>query len=403
MGSNVQTYPVPVNPVSRRLEGVDLLRGLLMLLMAIDHTRDYFTSAPPSLDPTDPVHSWPALFATRWITHLCAPGFLALAGASVMLQRQRGKSVGQLRRLLLTRGLWLIFLELTVISFGWSFVIAPALLVIWSIGVSMLFLALLQGLSTRAIGLIGAAIIVLHNLLDPITVAPGSGWYVPWTLVHQPGVIFAGGHPVSAVRYAIVPWIGVIAVGYAFGAVVLMGAARRQRVSLALSAVLLCAFTMLRLLHGYGDTFVFHHEATPAGTAMSYFEVQKYPPSLQYLLATFGVLLLLYALLDNAAERDWLRPARGFVETFGRVPFFYYVLRIYALHTAALLLSAARGLNWHFWLQPGAVFLDHLSEWGYSLRGVYLAWLLLVLTLYLPCRWFAKVKATRRDWWLSYL
>lgn len=323
---------MPVNPVSHRLESVDLLRGLLMLLMAIDHTRDYFTSALPGLDPTSPALSWPALFATRWVTHLCAPGFLVLAGTSVFLQRQRGASPEQMRQLLYKRGLWLVFLEVTVISFGWSFTLAPVLLVIWSIGISMLFLGLLQGLSTRAIGLIGAAIIVLHNLLDWVKVARGNPWYIPWTMLHQPGLIFAGGRPVSAVGYVVVPWIGVIAVGYAFGPVTLIDAACRQRLSASLGVVSIFAFSVLRLLHGYGDTYVFHHQATTAGTVMSFLEVQKYPPSLQYLLVTFGVILLLYALFDKAVERDWLRPVRGFVETFGRVPSFYYVMHIYLLH-----------------------------------------------------------------------
>ena len=402
MPSNAETFPVPINPASRRLESIDLLRGLLMLLMAIDHTRDYFTSLTPAVDPTDPAHSWPALFATRWITHLCAPGFLALAGSSVYLQRQRGKGPGEMARLLATRGLWLIFLEVTVISFGWSFAFAPGLLVIWSIGVSMLFLSTLQWFSTRTVGLIGAAIILLHNLLDHVKPGPGAAT-VLWTLLHQPGPIFANGHPVVMVLYAVVPWIGVIAVGYAFGAVALMRPERRQRFASALGAAFLVIFAALRLLHGYGDHHVFKGMGSASQTSMSFLQVEKYPPSLHYLLATFGVLLLLYALCDRAVSSNWLGRARSFVETYGRVPFFYYVLHIYALHLGALLLTAALGLNWRFWLQPAAVFADHLSGWGFGLPGVYLAWLLLVLALYLPCRWFAGVKTRRRDWWLSYL
>ncbi len=401
MTTTAETFPVPVNPSSRRLESVDLLRGLLMLLMAIDHTRDYFTSVS-GFDPTDPLRSFPSLFATRWITHLCAPGFLALAGASVYLQRRRGKSAGAMAKLLATRGLWLIFLEVTVISFGWSFALAPGLLVIWSIGVSMLFLSSLQRLSTVAIGAIGAAIVLLHNLLDHVAPAPGAFTLI-WTLLHQPGPIFFHGQVIAFAMYAVVPWIGVIALGYAFGPVTAMEPHRRRRMSAWLGVLFLGIFTVLRLFHGYGDPIPFHRISSPARSVMSFLQVEKYPPSLHYLLATFGVLLLLYAMLDLAVTRNWLQALRGFVETFGRVPFFYYVLHIYLLHSAALLLTAAQGRNWRFWLQPGAVFIDHLPGWGYGLPGVYLVWLLLVLALYLPCKWFAGVKAHSRAWWLSYL
>ncbi len=267
----------------------------------------------------------------------------------------------------------------------------------------MVFLAALQGLPTLSIGLIGGAIILLHNTLDSITVRPGNASYVLWTILHQPGPLFFHGHIVTMVLYAVVPWIGVIAVGYAFGPVVVLAPERRQRIACGLGALFLAAFAALRLLHGYGDRFVFGRMATASKTAMSFLEVEKYPPSLQYLLATFGVLLFLYALLDRAVQRDWLKPVRSFFETFGRVPFFYYVLHIYTLHAAALLLTAAEGMNWRFWLQPAAVFIDHLRGWGFNLPGVYLVWLLLVLALYLPCKWFASVKARRRDWWLSYL
>ncbi len=408
MSSQAATFPIPVNPESRRLESVDLLRGLLMLLMAIDHSRDFFSSVS-GVDPTDPTQSWPALFATRWITHLCAPGFVALAGASVYLQRQRGKTAAQTAKLLATRGLWLIFLEFTVISFGWSFAFAPGLQVIWAIGFAMLFLAALQRLPTIVIGCIGAAIVLVHNLFDRFTPSPGlmiprpGSLDVLWIFLHHSGIIFFHGHPVAFVLYPIVPWIGIIALGYAFGAVVILSPERRRKVASSLGFSFLLIFTGLRIFHGYGDPIPFHHLPTEAQTAMSFFEVLKYPPSLQYVLATLGVLLLLYTLFDLAVSRSWLHKLRGIVEIYGRVPFFYYVLHIYFLHLGALLLTAAEGKNWHFWLQPAAVFTDHLAGWGFNLPGVYLAWFILVTLLYFPCKWFAAVKARRRDWWLSYL
>ena len=389
-------------PDVRRLETVDILRGLLMVLMAVDHARDFFTSVAP-MDETDPLHSWPALFATRWVTHLCAPGFIALVGTSVYLQRQRGKPRAAVQKLLITRGLWLMFLELTLFSFGWSFAVGFGLQVIWAIGISMIFLGMLQRLSVVAIGLIGAVIVVGHNLLDGVSISGAGGEALLWELLHQQGPIFVHGQLVGIVLYPIVPWIGVICLGYAFGPVVGMMPARRQRIALLMGLAMVAAFSLLRLTNVYGDSHRFAPLATPAQTAMAFLQVAKYPPSLQYLLATLGLLLLLYAFIDVAAARDWLRPVRGFFEVYGRVPFFYYALHIYLLHSAALLLTAERGLNWRFWLIPGAVFMRHLDGWGYSLPGVYLAWALVVLVLYFPCVWFGQIKARRRDWWLSYL
>ena len=379
-----------------------MLRGLLMILMAIDHSRDFFTSAY-GFDPTDPMRSWPSLYATRWITHLCAPGFIALAGTSVYLQRKRGKTRGQMAKLLITRGLWLIFLEITLISFGWSFAFAPGLQVIWAIGVSMVFLGLLQGLPTLPIGIIGAAIVGLHNLADGIKPASFGDGAIFWTLLHVQGPLMLHGQFVGFVMYPLIPWIGVICLGYSFGAVVNLGPQHRQRMVTMFGVLFLFAFTILRLEHGYGDRFKFEHLVTPSETAMSFLEVQKYPPSLQYLLATVSILLLMYALFDAAVSRNWARGLRGFIEVYGRVPFFYYVLHIYMIHAIALVWTAHLHMDWRFWTVPGAVFIDHLDGWGYSLEGVYLVWAIVVLALYFPCLWFSRVKSRRRDWWLSYL
>jgi len=400
---NTAPSPIPVNPVSRRLESIDILRGLLMILMAIDHTRDYFTYLPPSFDPTDPGRSWPALFLTRWITHLCAPGFIALAGASVYLQRRRGKTAGQMERLLLTRGLWLCFLEITVISFGWSFALGPGLQVIWAIGVSMVFLAALQRLPVWLVGVVGAVIVVGHNLLDGVRAASFGEGAIVWELLHQPGPIFVHHQIVGVVAYPVVPWIGVICLGYWFGQVAEWAAERRERFAAGLGAAFLAVFCVLRAVHGYGDAIEFVRSGSEERSAMSFFEVTKYPPSLQYLLATLGVILLLYAGIDWMVTRGWAKMGRGAVEVYGRVPFFYYVLHIYLLHAIVLGVTAYEGLNWRFWTVPGAVFVGHLPGWGFGLGVVYLVWFLVVAGLYLPCVWFGRVKARRRDWWLSYL
>ncbi len=395
-------FPVPVEPARHRLEALDLLRGLLMILMALDHTRDYFGKY--TFNPTDPQQSWPLLYLTRWVTHLCAPGFIALAGASIYLQRRRGKSVAELRHLVLTRGLWLLLMEVTVISFGWSFTFAPFLQVIWAIGWSMVLLSLLLDLPVVAIGGLGAAIVTLHNLLDPIQAKNLGIWSNLWKILHQPGMLLLpDGHPFAFAFYSVLPWFGVICIGYAFGTVAAGTAGKRRRTSLLLAAVFAAAFTALRLNNHYGDDIPFEHLATPTQTLMSFFNVEKYPPSLEYVLATFTVLLLLYVLFDALVGRDWLPPLRSFLRTFGRVPFFYYVPHIYLVHGAALLTTMAVGGDWQFWIGTGFFTQGIPRGYGFSLGVIYAVWLTIVLTLYLPCRWFASVKARRSDWWLSYL
>lgn len=405
MATAAAASPVATPDIRRRLASIDILRGLIMILMALDHVRDYFTYLPPSLDLTSPTQSWPALFFTRWITHLCAPGFVALAGTSVYLQRQRGRTAAQVSRHLLARGLWLIFLEITVISFGWSFNLAPILLVIWAIGASMIFLACLQFLPTAAIGTIGALIVCGHDLFD--TAAAGGDIMkthgVLETLLHRQGLLVVHGQVVGVLGYPLVPWIGVICIGYAFGALVVSEPGRRRRSSLLLGATFVLLFAALRLTHGYGDPIRFEHLDTPAQTVMSFLQVTKYPPSLEYLLATFGILLPLYAFIDWTTARGRLSKLNGLFEIYGRVPLFYYVLHIYLAHGLALLLTAAQHKDWRFWLKPGAVFAYHLPGWGFGLPGVYLVWITVVLALYVPCAAFGKFKARRRDWWLSYL
>ena len=387
-------------PASYRLESIDLLRGLLMLLMTLDHTRDFFSL--PTGDPGDPLTSWPALFATRWITHLCAPGFIALAGISVYLQRSRGKSAEQMMQLLLTRGVWLILLEVTVVSFAWAFSVSTYLQVIWAIGVSMICLGLLQRFSRAVTGAVGSSILLLHNLLDPIRAASFGRWALLWNMIHQPLLLQYHGGAIFVIIYPVLPWIGVILVGYAVGPFFCMAPQVRQRMAVLVGGLFLFVFSLLRIWHGYGDHRRFQHLASPSRAVMSFLDVEKYPPSLHYILATFGVLLLIYALFDAIATRGWLPPLRGFLQVYGRVPFFYYVLHLYLLHSAALLLSFHEHLDWRYFIRPLTPF-TYMAGWGLSLPLVYCVWLGVVLALYLPCWWFGRLKAQRRDWWLSYL
>jgi uncharacterized membrane protein len=394
-------FPVPAARSSgRRLESIDLLRGLLMILMALDHTRDFFSSA--TIDPSDPLKSWPSLFTTRWITHVCAPGFIALAGVSIYLQRERGKSVSQMTRLLITRGLWLILIELTVVSFAWTFGPSVILQVIWVVGAAMVLLGLLQRVPRTVVGALGVAMVLLHNLLDSVKASSFGGGEFAWDMFHQFTVTHFHGLFV-AMGYPLIPWVGVICIGYAAGPLAVLKPERRQRIATLLGLSLLAVFAVLRVTHGYGDHNRFEHLGTAGRTAMSFMNVEKYPPSLHYLLATFGVLLLLYAVFDVAVTRNWVPAVREVIETYGRVPFFYYVLHLYLLHSVALIFTMVEHLNWHLWTTPGTVFFGHVPGWGLPLWGVYCVWLTVLLVLYLPCLWFSRLKARRRDWWLSYL
>lgn len=397
-----QIKPLPRYGRGYRVESVDVLRGLLMVLMALDHTRDYFSSA--AIDPTDPIHSWPTLFITRWVTHLCAPGFILLAGASVYLQRQR-KSAATLTRALTLRGLWLIFLEITVVSFGWSFGFGmPIFQVIWVIGVCMFALAGLQWLPLPTVGLFAAIVILGHNMLDSIHANALGNWSDAWYILHERGWLTFHGHSIALYGYPLIPWIGVAALGYCFGAVITLAPERRQRISALLGAVSLGSFALLRLTHSYGDPGPgFRHLDTPTHTMMSIFSVQKYPPSLHYLLATLGIVLLLFSITDRAAEHARTPRLRAFFDVYGRVPFFFYILHIFLIHTVALVVAAVTITNWRFWITPDVVFTSHLTGWGYSLPVVYVVCIGVVLALYPACRWFSQLKDRRRDWWLSYL
>jgi uncharacterized membrane protein len=401
----ITSAAVPATPsneatMTRRIATVDLLRGLIMILMALDHTRDFFSNA--TVDPVNPLQSWPALFITRWITHLCAPGFVALAGTSIYLQRQRGRSKTFMAKRLVTRGLWLIFIEFAVVSFGLFFTYQFHFLqVIYAIGASMILLAALQFLPTWGVATYGLAVTFLHNTLDPIELSQLGhlGWL--WKLIVIPGPILRHGQLWILDSYPVLPWSGAMALGYAFGAIVLMPAAQRRRISLQLGAISLTLFAILRFTNAYGDFVPFKHLGSFTRTTMSFFDVSKYPPSLQYLCVTLGILLVLFAIGDYALERRWVPRALGVIEVYGRVPFFYYIPHFYIIHLAALFTVMIVMHSVH--VPIPTPFSPSPPQAMFSLPIVYLIWIAVVAVLYFPCRWFANLKARRHDWWLSYL
>jgi uncharacterized membrane protein len=394
--------PVPAKPGPDRLVSVDLVRGLVMILMALDHVRDFFSDRL-FLDPTDLKTTTPAVFLTRWVTHFCAPTFIFLAGAAAFLSGTRGKTRPALSWFLLTRGLWLAFLEVTVNRALWMFnydLHHHGAGVFWAIGWSMVVLSALVYLPTPAVTLFGVAMIVLHNLLDGLTAdqARLPGWL--WVILHSPGDAPIAGGFTFGTGYCLVPWAGVMAAGYGFGALLRPDRATRRRRLFRLGTALTLGFIVLRAANVYGDPQPWVRQPSALWTFLSFLNCTKYPPSLLYLLMTLGPAVLALAYFDRPPG-----PLTRPVVTFGQVPLFFYLLHIPLIHGAAVLCDWLRfGWSPLAAAGPWEVRAEAVPEaYGLSLPLVYLLWAGVVLVLYPPCRWFAGVKRRRRGAWLSYL
>lgn len=378
-----------------RVTSVDIVRGGVMVLMALDHVRDFVTNL--RFQPENLARGSALLFATRWVTHFCAPAFALLAGLGIGLSMNRGKPAGEMSRFLITRGLWLIFLEFVVMSIGWQFKIQllPAFaLVLWVLGLSMIVMAALIHLPATLVGAAAVATIAGHNLLDGIPPASWGAFAWLWHVLHVPGFAIPGK---LLVGYPLVPWVAVMALGWALADLYRWDAKRRQRALILAGVAATLLFIAVRALNAYGDPAPWMAQRTPALTAASFLNVRKYPPSLDFLLMTLGPALIALAIAERArgSLARWL-------SVYGRVPLFYFVVHIYMVHALAIALV---------WVQGGApqrvlVVTDPSSvpPWfGVSLPGVYLAWALVVLAMYPLCLWFGRLKARRTDWWLGYL
>jgi uncharacterized membrane protein len=390
-----------------RLASVDLVRGAVMVLMAIDHVRVY--SGVPAGGPGAGV------FLTRWVTHFCAPAFIFLAGTAAYLHGRKLPSRGALSRFLVLRGAWLILLELTVIRVAWTFNLdfREYLLagVIWVIGWSMIVLAALVWLPLWAVAALGLVIVAGHNLLDPsmrslAAAADERPWGWLWKVLYVgffAGPIEVGeAGPRLTVLYSIVPWVGVMACGWAFGSILLLKPPRRRRLCLTIGLAATALFLVLRGFNLYGDPRPWAPESgqPPMPAAFAFLNTTKYPASLSFLLMTLGPTIALLPVLEGAsgALARWLT-------VFGRVPFFYYLLHIPLIHVLALVVSRVRLGELSPWLFANHPMGNPPPPEGYvwSLPLLYGVWALAVVLLYFPCRWFADVKARRKDWWLGYL
>jgi uncharacterized membrane protein len=387
-----------------RINSIDLLRGIVMIIMALDHTRDYFHQYSYYHNPTDLHYTSAAIFFTRWITHFCAPIFIFLAGTSAFLSGQK-KTKSELSVFLLKRGLWLIVLELTLVGFGWFFnplFSVWALQVIWVLGLSMIVLAGLIWLPKKIIFVIGIAMVFLHNLLDGVHVPGNTAAAFGWSELHE----FNGfqlGHIVIFAAYPLIPWAGVMGLGYCFGSIYLpaFDAAKRKRMLLMMGTLGVLLFVLIRYTNLYGDQSKWSVQQSPLFTVLSFLNVSKYPPSLLYLLMTLSPAFLFLAVAEKASSG-----ITRFLSTFGRVPLFYYLLHIYLLHAGAMILSAATGFGWKemvitkTWVTDDAA----LRGYGLSLPWVYLIWLIAVIALYPLCKKYDRYKQNNKaKWWLSYL
>jgi uncharacterized membrane protein len=402
-------------PAGTRLDSVDLLRGAIMVVMSLDHVRDFFTHL--RFPPEDITRTWLTLFFTRWITHFCAPLFFLLAGLGAALSAARGRSPREIRRVLWTRGLWLVLLELTVVGFGWTFYPGWSFGgVIWALGWSMVILSVIVRLPIAWVAGIGLGMIFLHNLFDGIRPDELGPWIGKvWGLLHAPVFIpVAPQFNMWFAPYVLVPWVGAMATGYALGAVYNLDPARRRRWLVTLGLAAIALFVVLRATNFYGNptppaTLVspgdFRPQPTLAKSVILFLDVEKYPPSLQFLLMTLGPGLIALAFFEriNLAARGLLPAIASRVVVFGRVPLFYYLLHIYAAHLITIPVALLFGQPWDGRLFGGPVFEPPPPGYGLNLGSIYVIWIVLNLLLYVPCRWYAEYKRTHRSRWLTYL
>ena len=390
-------------PNTNRIESIDLLRGIVMVIMALDHVRDYFHADAFLYDPTDLTQTSVILFFTRWITHYCAPVFVFLAGTSAYLVGEK-KGLVALSKFLVKRGLWLVFLELTVVNFAWFFNLhfnLVLLVVIWALGISMIVLAGLVYLPKKIILSIGLLLIVGHNLLDNIHVAGTGMNAVGWAVLHEFRFFAYDGFNLF-VGYPLLAWIGVMALGYCFGFYYSsqVDYTIRKRMLIRIGIATIVLFVIIRLINIYGDPAPWSMQSSWVFTVLSFLNTSKYPPSLLYILMTLGPAILFLGLSEHVVGKF----SRPFI-TVGRVPMFYYLLHLYFIHISAMIAAVATGYSSSSMVFDTWVTMSpNLKGYGFNLWIVYGVWITLVLLLFPLCKWYETYKSNHREnWWLSYL
>ena len=374
-----------------------------MIIMALDHVRDYFHYAAFTDSPTNLMTTTPLLFFTRWITHFCAPTFLLLSGVSAYLMGQK-KTKKELSIFLVKRGCWLVLMELFIVTLAWTF--DPLyhvfiLQVIWAIGVSMIILGLLIWLPLNAILLCGLVIIGLHNLLDIPESSKDAQFGLLWNLAHHGKFteIHLWPHHIGIIVYAFLPWTGIMILGYGIGKIFTPAFNRERKKILFISgSFAILFFLILRSYNHYGDPEHWHFIRSRLFSLLSFFNIPKYPPSLDYISLTLGIALIVLGFLDRISKDSF-----PFLRIFGRVPFFFYVLHLYLIHTLTVILFFIQGYQAKDIPPQHSPFMFRPDNFGFGLAGVYLIWIAVILILYPLCRWYDNYKTTHKKWWLSYL
>ena len=396
-------HPAPAT-ARLRIRSIDILRGSIMLIMALDHVRDFFHTGAMTGDPSNLATTTPALYFTRWITHFCAPGFVLLSGMSAFISG-RSKTKRAHSAFLIKRGLWLVFAEVFILTFiltfnpGYNLIFAA---VIWAIGWSMVILGLLIRASYAWVLIVGLLLFSGHNITDHIALPnTGATGIITTILLTSAGafVPLGGGHGII-VAYAILPWTGSMLLGYALGRVYMpeVSAAQRKKLLLQIGAGLLLLFFILRFINGYGDPAPWAAQSSKLYTVLSFLRVTKYPVSLQFACMTLGPLLLILAVMPNK-NNAFTRMAM----VYGRVPLFYFAGHFLLIHLLVVVTFFITGHTAAQISDPNSPFLFRPVNFGFPLWGVYLVWLLVLVLMYLPCRWFGRYKQTHAYWWLSYL
>ncbi len=390
-----------------RIESIDVLRGIVMVIMALDHVRDYFHAEANTDNPLNLVTTTPLLFFTRWITHFCAPIFVFLSGTSIYLQSQR-KPVKELRAFLIKRGLWLVFAEIMIVSFAWTFnphYNLVILQVIWAIGISMIILGLLVHLPFKLILVLGLVIVLGHNLLDIPESVPGFTAGFWWNVLHHCNfsVYSYEKHHAALVVYAFLPWTGLMLLGYCTGRLFTQQftAAQRRKGLLLGGTGMLLLFLIVRFINVYGDPVPWHLQRTGFYTLLSFVNVNKYPPSLAYMSMIIGCAWLFLLFIENTRNAF-----TRIMIIFGRVPFFYYILHLYLIHSLAVIAFFVRGHTVNDIAKIGErmPFYFVVPGEGFGLGAVYAIWLAVIVILFPLCKWYNNYKTMNKEkWWLSYL
>jgi uncharacterized membrane protein len=384
-----------------RISSIDIVRGIIMVIMALDHVRDFFHVDASVFNPTDMAKTYPILFFTRWITHFCAPTFIFLSGVSARIGTQR-KTTKELSWYLFTRGLWLIIVEQTLFRFGFTFSLEYDMLiflVLWSIGGSMIVLSGLVFLSPKIVFAIGLILIFGHNAFDVIRLAPGDQGHGIWVFLMQSGFVPS---IMAAVPYPLIPWLGILLAGFGLGSLYLhdFDPSRRRKILLIAGAVATMLFLVLRAINIYGDPAPWEAQKNAMFTFMSFINVTKYPVSLLFTLMTLGPIMMVLAWIEKSNSKLLER-----VSVFGRVPLFYYLGHFIVIHiaslTAYLIISGIpfSEVDFRFTKSLGGV----PQGFGYTLPWTYIAWIGTIIIMYPLCIWYDRYKTQHKSWWLSYL